>query len=373
MVQADVVVIGGGIIGSAIAYGLRSLGCDVVLLDEGDVALRAARGNFGLVWVQGKGLGMRRYAEWARQSADLWPAFADELHARSGIDVAYRKDGGLMLCLGEDELNRRRWELAQLTHQAGPDGYDCTLLDRQQVQELIPDAPLGDEVSGGSYSPHDGDCNPLRLLNAVHHAFRAVGGQYRPDHRAETITREDDGFTVTANRTVFRAAKLVLAAGHGITHLAPQIGLQVPIHPERGQVLVTERVRPFLRLPINGIRQTDEGTIMLGSSAEDVGFDERTTADTMRHIADRNLRALPCLRHLRLNRVWGALRVLTPDDFPVYEQSVSHPGAYVATSHSGVSLAAIHAGPVARWIADGEEPSEFNQFSTKRFHVSGTA
>src|SRR3546814_19281930 len=100
MHTADFVVIGGGMVGAAIAYGLATRGASVVIVDEGDDAFRAARGNFGLVWVQTKGLGMQRYAEWTRQSADLYPDFADELHASSGIDIGYDKHGGLMICLG---------------------------------------------------------------------------------------------------------------------------------------------------------------------------------------------------------------------------------------------------------------------------------
>ena len=92
---ADVVVVGGGIFGSAIAYGLVGAGLDVIVLDEGDTALRAARGNFGLVWVQSKGMGMQPYADWSRESSKLWDDFAPELEDATGIDVAYQNGGGL--------------------------------------------------------------------------------------------------------------------------------------------------------------------------------------------------------------------------------------------------------------------------------------
>src|SRR6266581_3913986 len=98
MRDADVIVLGGGLVGSAIAYGLIRLGKRVLVLDEGDVALRASRGNFGLVWVQGKGPGMPAYTDWARHSADVWPAFSAELIERTGIDMNYRKTGGFDIC-----------------------------------------------------------------------------------------------------------------------------------------------------------------------------------------------------------------------------------------------------------------------------------
>src|SRR6266571_8425125 len=98
MTRFDAIVIGGGLVGSAIAYGLARAGLRTALLDEGDVAYRASRGNFGLVWVQSKGLGAPHYQRWTRRSADEWPEFAAELGERTGISVGHQRPGGLHLC-----------------------------------------------------------------------------------------------------------------------------------------------------------------------------------------------------------------------------------------------------------------------------------
>src|SRR5258708_37183703 len=84
MQHYDAIVIGGGLVGSAIAYGLARAGQKAALLDEGDVAFRASRGNFGLVWVQSKGDGAPHYQPWPRQSADEWPAAATGLGEQPG-------------------------------------------------------------------------------------------------------------------------------------------------------------------------------------------------------------------------------------------------------------------------------------------------
>src|SRR6476660_4113639 len=76
MARYDSIVIGGGLVGSAVAYGLARLGSRVALLDEGDVAFRASRGNFGLVWVQSKGLGLPQHSNWTQLSARRWPELA---------------------------------------------------------------------------------------------------------------------------------------------------------------------------------------------------------------------------------------------------------------------------------------------------------
>src|SRR6266705_2811975 len=93
MQRFDAIVIGGGLVGSAIAYGLARAGLKTALLDEGDVAFRASRGNFGLVWVQSKGDGASHYQRWTRLSADQWPALAEELLAKTGIAVGHKRPG----------------------------------------------------------------------------------------------------------------------------------------------------------------------------------------------------------------------------------------------------------------------------------------
>ena len=159
----DTVIVGGGLVGSAIGYGLARAGLRALLLDEGDVAFRASRGNFGLVWVQGKGVDMPRYAEWTRRSADLWPAFAAELRERTGADLQLAQPGGVHICLSPEELEERGAQLKRLSNSLPEFRYE--MLDRDALAGLIPG--LGPEVAGASFCPHDGHVNPLRLFRAL--------------------------------------------------------------------------------------------------------------------------------------------------------------------------------------------------------------
>jgi glycine/D-amino acid oxidase-like deaminating enzyme len=118
-VRCEAAVVGGGLVGAAIARGLAGRGLSTVILDEGDVAHRASRGNFALVWVQSKGLGMARYGAWTRLSSDAWTPLARELRDETGTDVAHQRPGGFSLTLSEEELEKRQAALVRMHNQPG--------------------------------------------------------------------------------------------------------------------------------------------------------------------------------------------------------------------------------------------------------------
>ena len=141
----------------------------------------------------------------------------------------------------------------------------------------------------------------------------------------------------------------------------------MPVSPLQGQIIVTERLRRFLDYPTHVARQTAEGAVMLGDSQEDVGFDTGTKVAVLQQIAQRNVQVFPALKDARIVRMWAALRVMSPDGFPIYEQSQRYPGAFAATCHSGVTLAGAHALALAPAILDGALPDTLAAFSSNRF------
>ncbi|MBZ8134504.1 FAD-binding oxidoreductase [Afifella sp. IM 167] len=364
---ADTIVIGGGLVGAAIAYGIAREGESVTVLDEGDVAFRASRGNFGLVWVQSKGLSMPEYARWTRRSADLWPGFAETLCEETGVSTNYYKPGGAHICLSEEEFEEQAGVIRRMNQVHGAEHYGGQILSRAELDDILPG--LGPEVVGGTYSPHDGHASPLYLMRALHAAFLKAGGQYQANARAQEINRDGEGFAVTTPAGTFKAAKIVLAAGLGNRRLGPMVGLDVPVNPLKGQILVTERARPFLSMPTHVVRQTEEGSVLIGDSHEDEGFDTRSKPRVMAEIAARAIRAFPFLKDLRVVRSWAALRVMSADGFPIYQQSERQPGAFAINCHSGVTLAGAHALALAPMIVRGRLEEELSAFSVRRFDV----
>ena len=365
--EYEFAVIGGGLVGAAIGWGLARLGRRVVVLDEGDVAFRASRGNFALVWVQSKGLGMPEYAAWTRRSSDAWAELASALKDETEIEVAFQRPGGFALALSATELEARANRMQLLHNQPNMTPYPYEVLDRDRVRAMLP--AIGPEVAGGVFCPLDGHCNSLRLLRALHSGLQNRGGAYLPEHRVGRILREADGFALATKSLTLHASRVVLAAGNGNAKLAPMVGLAAPVRPQRGQVIVTERAEPFLPYPVHTVRQTDEGTVMIGSSAEEAGFDDHVGTAVLARMAARAVRMFPCLGALNVVRSWAALRVMSADGFPIYDQSVSHPGAFLATCHSGVTLAANHALVLPPMLADGALARELASFGAARFNV----
>ncbi|SEF65000.1 NAD(P)/FAD-dependent oxidoreductase [Marinobacterium lutimaris] len=361
MNSSEYLIVGGGVVGAAIGYGLARQGLKCTLLDAHDRDFRAARGNFGLVWVQSKGIDFPEYARWTRLSAKLWPQLAKELKEVTGIDVQYEKRGGVHYCLDDHALQQRQTLLQQL--QAGSDGdFSYRMLDHNELRELEPE--VGPTIPGGSWSPHDGHTNPLQLLRALHAGFINQSGTYLGDHRVEQIERDADGYLLTTAKDRFHCRNLILACGLDNARLGPMVGLQQSVFPQRGQILVTERLPRLLNHPSNYLRQTAEGSLQLGDTKEAVGLDDGQDVRAMAAVAERACRIIPRLSQSRIVRGWGALRVLTKDGYPLYEHKDN---AWAFSCHSGVTLAAAHALSLSVQLKNQQLEPDLKAFTANRF------
>lgn len=371
--RADILVIGAGMVGAAIGYGLASQGRSVIVLDGGDHDHRAAYANFGLVWLQGKGWNKPAYQHLTLASIRAWPDFSGELADLTGVDMEYEGRGGLVFCVGEDDFEQRRARLRHLSEQRGGAGDDFEMLDRHEIERMFPRIRFGQEVVGASFGRHDGHANPMRLLLALQQGLVLRGGQLLRRHEVTRIAPAASGYVVHAGGRTFSADRIVLAAGLNNAALAPELGLDVPVRPQRGQILVTERLAPLMAYPGHDLRQTRDGTLLIGSTIEEAGFDSRATARSAARLSADATKVVPSLASVRVVRQWSGLRVMTPDGFPVYTESAECPGVFLATCHSGVTLAAFHAATLAPAISAGALPAELSPFREGRFGVSQAA
>ena len=282
-------------------------GARVTLVDAATDDFHASAANFGLVWVQGKGLGAPDYAALSLRAAQAWDGFAADLAQGSGVSPAYRRSGGLRIALSEAELDRTRANLARLHNQPGG-AQDTRIIDRDALRAMLPG--IGPDAVGAAYCPHDGHADPLRTLRRCapcsRHDHRADAGDTGAP--AEIRLRDrgprwpDHGRPRRARR---RARERESRAGSGPARAAAPAARADPDH------------RAFAADARHRVRQTADGTVMLGDSKEDAGFDRGTTQDVAHKIAAR-ARSFPAPR-ARLVRSWAGLRVMSPDGLPIYQ------------------------------------------------------
>ena len=345
----DVLVIGGGIVGLSIAYGAARHGAHVAVLDESELDADPARSNSSLIWVQGKAAGRAAQARWRRESARQWSNFDRALCADAGVEPLLQQPGGFFFCFSDEDLHRRG-ELMQSLHDSLDGDYPFEMLDHQALKARLPE--IGPEVVGASFTPMDGQVDPARLLRTLHECCRQRGVVIHQDQHVGSIRYVQGMFQLRTATNVWRARKIVLAAGLDNRRLAAHVGLLMPVFRQRGgRVLVSQPISPFLPHPTNTVRQFQDGSICFGDAVEDAGL-ASASLDSMGEMVLQGLRTFPHLGQVHLKHSWQAPRIGAPDGSPVWQASQRCPGAFVVTGESSVTLSAAHAMRLAPWIVD---------------------
>ncbi|MFP7674563.1 NAD(P)/FAD-dependent oxidoreductase [Marivita sp. S0852] len=366
--QPDITIIGGGVVGLSVAMGLLQAGHNVRILDGADGDARASQGNFGLVWGQGKGWDFPPYAKWTSDALTAWPDFADRLQRVSGIDVSLDQSGGYEFFTDKAEMDEFAGMLARQQDIVG-NRFSHDILSGDELRREIPG--IGPDVVGATFSQLDGHVNPLRLLRALRIAVTALGAQVVSEAHVTGITAvSGGGFDLRlANGDSLGTERVVLCAGLGAMTLAADLGFRTEIRPQRGELLITEKIRDRLPFLSSTIRQVDEGGVQIGGTKADVGLDDSETLDVMAGLARHAVQVFPALADVRVVRAWGALRVMSPDGYPVYARSRDHAGAYLVTCHSGVTLASLHGSLLTDWIDETSNAPDLEAFDDHRFAV----
>jgi len=371
--SADVIIIGGGISGAATGLGLVEHGAGkVMIFDEQLPSQRLSRGNFGLTWFMCKGANNPVYARWCRMATSQWPDFASRLEEETGYDLELEWTGGAIQAFDQEQYETHSQSIETLKKVCSEEDldYPVRMLSRDEFASLVPDIEVGRDVTGVMYTEEQGHVNPLKLLAAVRCAYQKKGGIYHGAHSVTSVDPQKDGtITVRTSRGTYNCAKLIVAAGHGSSRVLAPLGVKLHVYPQRGQLMVTQRYKRVLRLPVLCTRQTPDGTFIIGLSTEDTGLDSRVTLQAVHNQAANAVRLFPLLKKLNWVRSWGAIRVMTPDGAPIYSRLPDHPNITVLALHSAVSLAPLKISAIAPWILDKEEASQIRYFSNERFTV----
>lgn len=333
---SSVLIIGGGISGTAAAYELARHGISVTLLERGSLASMAS--GWTLAGVRQSG---RHPAELplAQAAVTRWEHLSDEL----GADVEYRQGGNLRLALKPADVPTIR----QVVADGNAAGIPMTYLENiAEVHEIAP--ALTSDLVGASFCPTDGHANPQRTVEAFAAAARRAGADIRTG--VEVLGIETDGRRVTGLTTstgTIPCERVIVAAGVYAPRLLGPLGIHIPFTIVVVPAIQTEAVAPMLNqvlgIPTGGFagRQQADGRFRLtGSSVPWAATDH--TADnvmpTLTQLADTlawSTRLIPALANVRATAIWGGLIDKTPDALPVIEATPEIEGLVVATGFSG--------------------------------------
>jgi glycine oxidase len=362
-----VAVVGGGVIGLAVAWRCAQRGLDVTVYDRpsGEGASAVAAGM--IAPTSETRAGEDALCDLLTRSARRWPDFAAELEQRAGIQIGYRDEGTLIVALTDDDMREVR-RLCAGYQRAGQPVLSLTA-DELRAREPL----LSPRIRGGAYAPHDRQVDPRRLLHALSRVVRI---------RPERVT---DLAAIDADVTI-------VAAGIGTRALT---GL--PIRPVKGQTVRVRAAVPPVRHVIRGYARgravylvpRQDGEVVIGATEEERGTDTGVTAGGLLDLLRPAAELLPGIAEYPVSEIVAGLRPGTPDNAPIL--GVLPPGAVlpgaelagavlpgavrarrgaviVAAGHyrHGVLLAPITADAIAELAATGVTPAEIKPFTPTR-------
>ena len=356
----DVIVIGGGVIGLAIA---RELGGrkSVLLLDRGAIGQGTSRAAAGMLTPLSEADDQGPFFQLSRASHKLYDRFVAELEAETGLDVGYSTEGLLTLAASEENASdlRRRYEWQ---HKAG---FAVELLSADQVLKMEP--LLTAPISTAVFMPGERSLTPRSLVNALREACTSRGVEMRVGVQVESISQN----AVCVGEMKIEAAAIVIASGVWSSELS---GLKppIPVFPRKGQILSlgmpAGAFRRMIRWGSSYFVPRSTGELVVGATNEDAGFDlSNTPAGLGRLLMDAqsissHVGGYPILE------TWTGLRPATPDGLPILGPSAI-PGVYYATGHyrNGVLLAPITASIVAELIYGRKPDLPVEAYAPSRF------
>jgi glycine oxidase len=362
---ADVIVVGGGIVGCAVALELASRGARVRIVEARTVAAGATQASAGILAPYIEGHDRGPLFDLTLRSLALYDDFIARVAAGAAVDIEYRRCGSLEIAA--DDAAAADFRLAAAT--AGAALQWLTAQDARRLEPALPDW-----TRGAILAPTHGYVAVSSLTEALVWAALRHGAELETGRHVRTIHRQSDGLAVIADDGgTWTARHVVVASGSWSGQLElPDAAARV-VRPIRGQLLQLAWKGPPLSHVIWGkdcyVVPWRDGTVLVGATVEDVGFDERTTAAGVRDLLEAVCELLP--------EAWGAtfldaragLRPATPDTLPIIGPSPSIEGLVYATGHyrNGVLLAPLTAALVGDLVLEGRHDPALALTAPDRF------
>jgi len=337
-------VIGSGIVGCAVAYELARRGVSVDVIDDRQVAMGATQASAGVLAPYIEAREDSPFLELTVRGLAAYDEFVSRVSTDSGLTVPYRRTGTFDVALDEADLRGLKANAELLSRR----GVPALLLDRAAVRKEEP--YVADEALGALMIEEHGFVGATDLTRALAAAARKSGAQLLEANCVRRISREGDELVLETDKGTLRTGAAVIAAGSWSSQIAIEgVGTPVPVRPVRGQLLWLGWQRAPLRRVTWSSRcylvPWDDGTLLVGATVEDAGFDERATVAGVRDLLEAVCELVPQARSAAFKGARVGLRPATPDGLPIIGPSTIVPGLFYATGHyrNGVLLAPLTA------------------------------
>jgi len=378
--EAEVVVIGGGVVGSSVAYFLAKAGKNVVLVEKGYKAGEASAANAAFVWsiTRKPGIDIRL----AMHSINIHRQLQLELDK----NFEYVYNGGLLVI---EEEKQFPFVEAHVKARA-EDGYPLEIIDAKQVFELEP-LLSREKIIGAVFSPIDGTTNPIFLVISLNLQALKLGAKIFHHTEVRGIEVADGKVKgVITDKGTIKTNTVVNAAGSWGCFIGEMVGLKVPITPFQLAMLVTEQLPPCVSHPIMGasymveedtgkegglgcgliISQQTAGNLLIGASWRDAGYDKRINQEEIELMARINVEAMPSLKDVRVIRSYANFFPHTDDDLPILGKVDGMEGFIMACGHNGhgICLGPGSGKLIQELICESKTSIPLDELSLSRFN-----
>ena len=365
--SAEIAIVGGGVIGLAIAYYLARRGLtDVVVIERGYLAEGASGRNGGGVRQQwSTEINIRLMQE----SVELCRRFAVDL----GVNVWFRQGGYLFLARSAKEVARLEKNIA-LQNRCG---VATRMLEPREAQAIVPELSL-DGIVGASYNPSDGILFPWPFLWGYARQAATLGVKLFTHTPVDGLEpRAGGGYVVHTPRGAVRARRVVNATGAWSPQLARLVGVDVPTHPIRHEICSSEPLKPFLRPMVSELAsglycsQSMRGEIVGGVTVPGHGstYAMGSTLAFLATYARRLVRLMPILGDIKVLRQWAGPYDQSPDGNPILGAAPDQPDFFLACGFvgHGFMMAPIVGKLYAEWLTGGTPHEIFRRYTLARF------
>jgi glycine oxidase len=367
---SDVVVIGAGVQGCAVAWRLACAGLSVLVLERSIPGAEASSAAGGILSPGVEALEPGPFYALGRASLARYPSFIEALEAESGLAVGHRGGGTLEVAFDDDHARLLAGRAAKIQSA----GLPVTVLDDVEVRRLEPS--LSPQARGALWFEDEGSLDPRSLGRALAEAARRAGARFVTGQVLAIRHQGGRAVGVAHERGPFDAGAVVLAAGAWSLLVAGHGLPPNAVRPVRGQIAVVQTRPPLLsRVVFSGqgyaVPRAD-GRILLGSTMEEIGFEKAVTAGGLRHVLEVGIELAPAIELAPVVETWSNFRPASPDGEPILGPGPV-PGLFYATGHTrnGILLCPITADAICACVLGEPPPVELEPFSARRFTAAG--